>query len=132
LATEFWGNSILVQQLWSARDASHRRHVEGSVMTMSALLIDGAMIGTTLLAGRSIAGSWKQFRQLFAQLREEMAATDPIRTISAITLSTSADPAPAMVYRPEFGVVSNQTATLGGGIKPRSLRRPAAAMRAAA
>jgi hypothetical protein len=59
--------------------------MEGSVMTMSALLIDGAMIGTTLLAGRSIAGSWKQFKQLFAQLREEMAATDPIRTISAIT-----------------------------------------------
>ncbi|WP_068080656.1 hypothetical protein [Novosphingobium rosa] len=103
-------------------------------MTMSALLIDGAMIGTTLLAGRSIAGSWQQFKLLFAQLRDEMAQGETVRTMKAITLSTSADPAPAMIYRPEFGVVSNQTASLGASsIKPRTLRRPAAAaLRAAA
>ena len=102
--------------------------------TMSGLLIDGAMIGTTLLAGRSIAGSWAQFKQLFVQLREEMAQGEAIHTMKAVTLSTSADPAPAMIYRPEFGVVSNQAASLGvSSIKPRALRRPAvAALRAAA
>lgn len=101
--------------------------------TMSGLLIDGAMIGTTLLAGRSIAGSWAQFKQLFVQLRDEMAQGEAIRTMNAITLSTSADPAPAMIYRPEFGVISNQTAALGvSSIKRRALRRPAAALRAAA
>lgn len=100
---------------------------------MTKVLIDVALVAIAIMAGRSIMDSGRKFLVLFHQLRADMAAGTPMRTMRVTTMATGVattlGPVPAMAYRPGSNVANNAAGALP--VKVRMSRRPAV-LRAAA